>query len=512
MLQTINLTLTHRGDSRTLLEGLSFTIQDKQKTVIIGEEGNGKSTLLKLLHDPNLVADYIEVSGRIVKNGIRTGYLSQELTAAELQQPVYGWLNTCPGFGEANPRMLAGICKQVGLDWDMLWDDRPMGTLSGGECVRLRLVGLLLGEPDMLLLDEPSANLDLDGLLWLEGYLKSCPLPVLFISHDETLIETCADSVIHLEQTMRKTVPRSSFHRIPYREYVRRRTDALAKNEQLSEKEHAEFRAKMEKYRQICQKVEHQQNSISRADPHGGRMLKKKMHTVKAMGRRFEKEEANLTKKIDVEEAIMIAFDGKITQPAGKTILDFHLDRLTTPYGALEGRELATDIHLQVYGGEKICIIGRNGMGKTTLLRHIREALVHRPDLHVAYMPQEYSDLLDFTMTPIEFLMQDGLERSRVSTYLGSVKFTPDEMHHPIGDLSGGQKAKLFFLHMILSGADTLLLDEPTRNFSPLSGPVIREILSAFGGTVIAVTHDRKMMEEVFDTVYALTETGLVEG
>jgi len=507
MLQTNALTLTHTKDSRVLIRDLSFTINDSQKTVIIGEEGNGKSTLLRLLHDPSLVESYIEVTRTIRKNGMRSGYLSQELTDAELKRPVYEYMADMPGYADATPKELASVCRQVGIDMEMLYDDRPMGTLSGGEKVRIRLAGILMAEPDILFLDEPSANLDMDGLIWLEEYLKACRIPVLFISHDETLIEACADSVIHLEQTIRKTVPRSTFHRIPYAEYAARRTDALTKNAQLAEKEREEFRKKMERYRQICQKVEHQQNTISRADPHGGRMLKKKMHTVKAMGRRFEKEEANLTKKIDVEESIMIAFDERITQPAGKTILEYRLETLASP----DGTVLAKNIELQVYGGEKVCIIGRNGMGKTTLLRKIREALSGRTDIHVAYMPQEYSDLLDFDMTPTEFLMHRGLERSRVRTYLGSVKFTPDEMCHPIGELSGGQKAKLFFLDMILSGADTLILDEPTRNFSPLSGPVIREILQDFGGTVICVTHDRKLMDEVFDTVYALTENGLTE-
>ena len=507
MLQAVNLTLTHTKDSRVLVQDLNFTINDSQKTVIIGEEGNGKSTLLRLIHDPGLTEDYIETTGHIRKNGMRSGYLSQELSEAELTVPVYEYMAQMPGYSDATPRELASVCRQVGLDMEMLYDDRPMGTLSGGEKVRIRLAGLLLAEPDILLLDEPSANLDIEGLIWLEGYLKSCRIPVLFISHDETLIEACADSVIHLEQTIRKTVPRSSFHRIPYGEYVRQRGDALVRNEQLAEKEKAEFRKKMERYRQICQKVEHQQNTISRADPHGGRMLKKKMHTVKAMGRRFEKEEANLTKKIDTEEAIMISFDEKVSQPAGKTILEYRLDSLQSP----DGTELARNVELYVSGGEKVCIIGRNGMGKTTLLKKIQAELAGRTDLHPAYMPQEYSDLLDFSMTPTEFLMRRGLERSKVRTYLGSVKFTPDEMSHPIGELSGGQKAKLFFLDMILSGADTLILDEPTRNFSPLSGPVIREILSSFGGTIIAVTHDRKMITEVFDTVYALTEEGLVE-
>ena len=507
MLQANALTLTHTKDSRVLIRDLSFTINDRQKTVIIGEEGNGKSTLLRLLHDPALVEECIEVTGNVRKNGMRSGYLSQELTDMELHRPVYEYMADMPGYSDATPKELASVCRQVGIDMEMLYDDRPMRTLSGGEKVRIRLAGILLSEPDILFLDEPSANLDMDGLIWLEGYLKACRIPVIFISHDETLIEACADSVIHLEQTIRKTVPRSTFHRIPYTEYAAQRSEALVKNAQLAEKEIAEFRKKMERYRQICQKVEHQQNTISRADPHGGRMLKKKMHTVKAMGRRFEKEEASLTKKIDVEESIMIAFDECITQPSGKTILEYRLDTLTRP----DGTELARNIELQVYGGEKVCIIGRNGMGKTTLLRCIWESVADRKDIHAAYMPQEYSDLLDFTSTPTEFLMQRGLERSRVRTYLGSVKFTPDEMSHPIGELSGGQKAKLFFLDMILSGADTLILDEPTRNFSPLSGPIIREILQNFGGTVICVTHDRKLIDEVFDTVYALTEDGLVE-
>ena len=154
-------------------------------------------------------------------------------------------------------------------------------------------------------------------------------------------------------------------------------------------------------------------------------------------------------------------------------------------------------------------------MGKTTLLREIAAQLLRRTDIHAAYMPQNYSDNMDFTETPIAYLTPtlDGSREaySRICTFLGSVKFTADEMQHPIADLSGGQKAKLYFMKMILSGADTLVLDEPTRNFSPLSQPVVREVLSGFGGTIIAVSHDRKCIDEVFDTVYALGEGGLWE-
>ncbi len=506
MLQVQNLTITHKKDNHLLLSDASFVIGDGAKTVLIGEEGNGKSTLLQLIHDPSLVADYITYTGAIRKNGHITGYLAQEATEEALNSPVYALLPA-----EADHETLIDACRTVGTPLDTLYSDRLLRTYSGGEKVKIRLSLMLATAPDLLLLDEPSGDLDLSALTWLERFIRDCPLPVVFISHDETLIENCATSILHLEQTMRKTVPRCTFVRQTYAEYREAREGALRKNAQLVEKERAEFRQKMEKYRQILQKVEHQQNVISRGDPHGAALLKKKMHAVKSMGRRFEREEANQTKRIDTEDAILMRFAENISLPAGKTILSYHADSLAAP----DGRILAGEIDLTVYGGEKVCLIGKNGAGKTTLLREIAAQLLRRTDIHTAYMPQNYSDNMDFTETPIAYLTPtlDGSREaySRICTFLGSVKFTADEMQHPIADLSGGQKAKLYFMKMILSGADTLVLDEPTRNFSPLSQPVIREVLSGFGGTIIAVSHDRKCIDEVFDTVYALGEGGLWE-
>ncbi len=126
-------------------------------------------------------------------------------------------------------------------------------------------------------------------------------------------------------------------------------------------------------------------------------------------------------------------------------------------------------------------------------------------------MPQNYDELLTMEQTPVQFLAESGDrdEISRIRTYLGSMKFTADEMSHPAGALSGGQKAKLLLLKMSMRGCDVLLLDEPTRNFSPLSGPVIRRMIAGYGGTVISVSHDRKFLEEVCTTVYELTGQGL---
>ena len=128
-------------------------------------------------------------------------------------------------------------------------------------------------------------------------------------------------------------------------------------------------------------------------------------------------------------------------------------------------------------------------------------------------MPQNYEDLLDLSKNPIDFLEVSGTkeERTKIRTYLGALKFTADEMIHPMSDLSGGQKGKVLLLKLSLSDANVLILDEPTRNFSPLSGPVIRRLLAEFPGVILSISHDRKYIDEVCDVSYQLTKTGLIK-
>ena len=155
--------------------------------------------------------------------------------------------------------------------------------------------------------------------------------------------------------------------------------------------------------------------------------------------------------------------------------------------------------------------MGANGAGKSTLLRKIAEELLSRNDIQAEYMPQDYEDLLKLEMSPVDYLDSSGdkEERTRIRTYLGSLKYTAEEMNHPIRELSGGQKAKVLLLKMSLSGANVLILDEPTRNFSPLSGPVIRKMLREFPGAIISISHDRKYIDEVCDKIYELNGEGL---
>lgn len=513
MFQVRNLTITHKKDLTTLVEGLSFTLDPGERAAIIGEEGNGKSTVLKLLYDPTLVEPYAEWTGEIVDKGLRKGYLAQELRSGELELPVLEFCQTSSAFADADPGQLARCARQVGLEPELFYDWRPMSTLSGGERVKLRLALLLLDGPDVLLLDEPSNDLDLDTLTWLEGFLLSCPAPVLYISHDETLLERTANLVIHLERLRRRTLPRCTVARTGYRDYVDARQAGFARQEQMARKERAEFDARMKRFRQIRDKVEHAQATVPRYNSAGipnaftDGMLKKKMHTVLSMGRRFERERENMTQMPEWEEAILTAFDsGKAALPAGKTVLRLDLSELRAGE-----RVLAQDLRLWITGPEKIGIVGANGAGKSTLLKIVAKELLPRTDLRASYMAQDYGDQLLGDKTPVDLLAPSGKREdvTRARTLLGAMKYKAEEMEHPAAGLSGGQRAKLLFLAMVLNGSNVLVLDEPTRNFSPLSTPVIRQVLSDFPGCILSVSHDRLYLRQVCDRVLELTPEGL---
>jgi len=515
MLQVKNLTIIHKKDLTTLVEGLSFTVAPGDRAALIGEEGNGKSTVLKLLCNPALAEPYVEWTGEILDKGLRKGWLAQELTAEELELPVWEFCQTVPAFEGADPKALDRAARQVGLDVGLFWDGRAMSTLSGGERVKLRLALLLLDGPDVLLLDEPSNDLDLQTMEWLEGFLLDCQVPLLYISHDETLLERTANVVIHLERLRRRTVSRCTVARMGYRQYVEQRQAGFARQEQAAKKERAEFDAKMAKYRQIRDKVDHAQATVPRynsagiPNPSAGRLLKKKMHAVQSMGRRFEREKEDMTALPEWEDAILTAFDqGRSSFPAGKTVL-----RLDLPELRAGERMLAQNVRLWVDGGAKIGIVGPNGAGKSTLLKLAADQLLARKDLRAAYMPQDYGDSLLGGRTPVEVLAPSGRREdvTRARTMLGSMKYKAEEMDHPAAGLSGGQRAKLLFLSMVLGGANVLVLDEPTRNFSPLSAPVIRRVLADFPGVIISVSHDRLYLKQVCTRVLVLTGNGLSE-
>ena len=499
MLELRNISLYLKRDDRALAEDFSFTLGRGDKAVLIGEEGNGKSTLLKAVYDRSLVEGYCAFSGEVTAHG-KMAYLPQMMGEELKSRTVAGF------FDGTEPYRHAEALAPLGIKPESLDSPQSLGTLSGGEKVKMQLCRLLLDGPDILLLDEPTNDLDIGTLRWLEAFLRDTKMPVLYISHDETLIERTANVIIHMEQLIRKTRCRITVTRMGYREYLAYRRNSFDHQDQVAKKQREDYDRQMRRWRQIHDRVEHEQRSLSRQDPHGGRLLKKKMHSVQSTGKRLERQAENFLDFSEEEEAILTRFDPSVSLPSGKTVLDFTLDALRAG-----DRVLARGLRLHVSGGSIVGITGPNGAGKSTLLKILWEELQPRRDITAAYMPQDYGEVLDLNQTPLEHLeavyVKEDLTRAR--SCLGSMRFTHEEMTGKIGRLSGGQRAKLLFLDMVLKKADVLLLDEPTRNFSPLSAPVVRAALREFGGSILSVSHDRKYLREVCDEVWELRPDGL---
>ena len=317
MLQIKQLTITHKKDFRVILKDFSFVLNPGDKVVLIGEEGNGKSTLLKWIYDPELIEGYAEAQGERICTGEHPGYLPQELPAEEKEKTVYEYFCGEDAFGMQTPRELTHLAGQLKLPTDFFYRDQKMSTLSGGEKVKAQMARLLMAQPTVLLLDEPSNDIDIETLEWLEKLILEAVQPVLFISHDETLIERTANVVIHIEQLKRKTESRYSIAKTSYRQYAANRAAQLASQEQQALSERREEKKRQEKFRRIEQAVDHDLNSISRQNPHGGYLLKKKMKAVKSLEKRYEREALDKTEIPETEDAIFFKLGEKVKMPAG---------------------------------------------------------------------------------------------------------------------------------------------------------------------------------------------------
>ena len=252
MIQVKHLYLTHKKDLRPLLSDFSFALNPGDKTVIIGEEGNGKSTLLKWLVSPALVEDYVEAEGERITGGAKIGYLPQELPAEEKERTLYAFFCEEEQFFQWSPKELSKLAQEMGLPADFYYGEQQMYTLSGGEKVKAQMARILLGKPDVLLLDEPSNDIDIETLEWMERLIGETDRPVLYISHDETLIERTANVVIHLEQIRRKTVSRHTVARMPYREYLIQRERVMDNQMQEALNERRQERIRREKLNRSC--------------------------------------------------------------------------------------------------------------------------------------------------------------------------------------------------------------------------------------------------------------------
>ena len=495
MLEVKELTIAIQD--KVLIENLNFTLSSGDKLAIIGDEGTGKSTLLKAILR-NLDSSWVH--GKIKYSAKQIGYLKQSLDGEDENMLVYDYLFEDQDTYYHQINDYYKLVKQLNIKEDLL-DSAMMKNLSGGEKVKIQLLKILLNHPDLLLLDEPTNDLDLKTVLWLEQFIKKQTIPIIYVSHDEYLLKNTANQILHLELVHNKTKPRHTYKIMGYDEYLKERHRWIDKTTMVAKKEAAQYRKKEEKLKQIMNKVEYQQEHISRSLPSVGRKLKKKMHTLKAQEQKMEQMER--TEIPEVEESIFFRFE-KTNLPNRKEIL-----KLDLPVLQVSKRILSQNIKLTILGNNHIVIVGENGVGKSTLLKYIEKELKTRKDIKVGYMPQNYEEVWEISDTPVSYLMGSDHPEYLIRSYLGNMKFSKEEMTSPIRNLSGGTKAKLLLLKFVLDRCDVLLLDEPTRNVSPLSIPVICQMLKEFDGAIISISHDRYFMEQVGEEIYQLTSQGL---
>ena len=500
MIKINHLTITQNKDLRDLISNLNITIQDGEKVAIIGEEGNGKSTLLRTLMGERL-ADFT-IKGEIQSDLQALAYIPQhlpeELKKKSLQD--YFFLEST----DLNYSILYRLAEELHFDSDRFASDQEIGSFSGGEALKIQLIHELAKPFDILFLDEPSNDLDLETIDWLKGQIQKIRQTVIFISHDEDFLSQTADTIVHLRLVKHRKEAETLVDHLDYDRYSEQRKANFARQSQQAANDQRAYDKTMEKHRQVKQRVETALRNTK--DSTAGRLLAKKMKNVLYQEKRFEKTAQSMTQKPLEEEQIQLFFSDIEPLAASKVLV-----RLENETLSIGERILAQGLQLTVRGQEKIGIIGPNGVGKSTLLAKLQQLLSDKREISLGYMPQDYQETLNLDLSPVEFLNQTGHkeELQKIQSHLASLNFSFPEMHHQIHSLSGGQQGKLLLLNLVLRKPNFLLLDEPTRNFSPTSQPEIRKLFANYPGGLVTVSHDRRFLKEVCSTIYRLTEYGL---
>ena len=500
MIKINHLTITQNKDLRDLVSDLTMTIQDGEKVAIIGEEGNGKSTLLRTLMGERL-ADFTirgEIQSDLQSLAYIPQHLPEELKKKSLQD--YFFLEST----DLDFSILYRLAEELHFDSSRFASDQEIGSLSGGEALKIQLIHELAKPFEILFLDEPSNDLDLETIDWLKGQIQKIRQTVIFISHDEDFLSHTADTIVHLRLVKHRKEAETLVEHLDYDRYSEQRKANFARQSQQAANDQRVYDKTMEKHRRVKQNVENALRATK--DSTAGRLLAKKMKTVLSQEKRFEKEAQSMTQKPLEEEQIQLFFSDIQPLAASKVLL-----RLENETLSIGERVLAQGLQLTIRGQEKIGIIGPNGVGKSTLLAKIHQLLSDKSEISLGFMPQDYQETLNLDLSPVELLSQTGHkeELQKIQSHLASLNFSYPEMHHHIHFLSGGQQGKLLLLNLVLRKPNFLLLDEPTRNFSPTSQPEIRKLFANYPGGLVTVSHDRRFLKEVCTNIYRLTEHGL---
>ncbi|WP_245191085.1 ATP-binding cassette domain-containing protein [Anaerococcus rubeinfantis] len=278
MLEIRDLTIKLIEDDRMILKNFDFTLNDGDRVGLIGEEGNGKSILLKSIVNIDDVKNYCDVSGTIYLGNEIVGYLPQSLEEEYFDLTANEYLFSKVDVELIDYNKLYKYLADFNLSSDILSNDIKMRELSGGEKIKFILVVELLKNPTIFLFDEPSNDLDYESLSWLESFMKYLEIPYIFVSHDTNLLSNISNRIIHLEQVRRRSEAKHTVSNNTYDEYIRKRQNFIDSETNRACKEREEFDKKIYRYKRVHDAVQHDiratKNDVE------GRLLKEKMHTV----------------------------------------------------------------------------------------------------------------------------------------------------------------------------------------------------------------------------------------
>ena len=497
-----------------IFSNVKMEINDKDRVAIVGRNGAGKSTLLKIISG-ELSFDSGE---RTISKNTTIGYLSQEFIVRE-DLSIYEEMITCfdeiisleanleklsyeltpeniendPGLLDRFDRLQNEVLTHkdyhykskiesvlYGLDFTKDVFDKKISTFSGGEKTRLSMAKLLLSEPDLLILDEPTNHLDMENVAWLENYLSSYNGAIVIVSHDRYFLDKVVNVVYNLE-----------FGKL--KKYVGNYSKFLKQYEEDYEKQLKEFTSQQKDIKRLEEFV---QKNIARAST--SKMAKSRQKVLDKM------ELIDNPKKDD--KAANIEFN--IKEQSGRDVL--MIDNLKVGY---DGKQVGNAYNFSVYKGDRIAIVGRNGIGKSTLIKTIAKkqnaiggSVHYGSKVSLGYYDQKQAEF-ESSKTILNELWDEYplMKEAEVRTVLGRFLFRGDSVLKIVRDLSGGEKARLQLAKLMLEKNNLLVLDEPTNHLDITSKQVLEDALENYEGTIVFVSHDRYFINKIANKVLDIT-------
>ena len=465
--------------SRPILDDITFLINPRDRIALVGKNGAGKTTLLRLLAEVET-----PTSGRISKMGdITIGYLPQVMMHIEgktLREDVMSiFRKSDDGSDEAEmARHIAEMDRTIiGLGFERKDFDRPCSEFSGGWRMRIELAKILLQHPDLLLLDEPTNHLDIESIQWLEEFLKNNGSALVLVSHDRAFLDNVTTRTIEI------TLGRIYDYNVPYTQFKVLR---------------------QERHEQQVRAYQNQQKMIQETEDFIERFRYKATKAVQVQSRIKQLEKLERL-EVDIEDNSRLS----LRFPPAPRSGDFPIivEDLRKDFGE---HMVFQHANFTIRRGEKVAFVGKNGEGKTTLVRCIMGQLDYMGmlkighNVKIGYFAQNQAALLDGELTVFQTIdnVAVGDIRTQIRNILGAFMFGGEASEKKVKVLSGGERSRLAMIRLLLEPCNLLILDEPTNHLDIQSKDVLKTALKEFNGTVICVSHDRDFLDGLVDKVY----------